>query len=184
MRFFLLLALCLSLPFLLLSQDPPIKFGKIPKEDLEMKVYPPDTSAAAVVLCDYGTVAFQFKDNDAMNVLSRHKRIKFLRRAGFEHADIEIPFYTSLMRVKNLKAQVFAPDGYSVESIPAENTTLTTEFGSYSSQVTRLQGALQIVRRLEMKPVRLPAERYGEWRNFCRDVAKSDAMKVVLVNKT
>lgn len=37
---------------------------------------------------------------------------------------------------------------------------------------------------LEMKPIHLPAERYDEWRNFCRDVAKSDAMKVVLVNKT
>jgi len=115
MRFLLPLALCLNLPFSLLAQDPPIKFGKIPKEDLEMKVYPPDTSAAAVVLCDYGTVAFQFKDNDAMNVLSRHKRIKFLRRSGFEHGDIEIPFYTSLMRVKNLKAQVFAPDGTETE---------------------------------------------------------------------
>lgn len=76
------------------------------------------------------------------------------------------------------------PEGYSVESIPAENTTLTTEFGSYSSQIFRQEKALVLVRRLEMKPVRLPAERYGEWRNFCRDVAKSDAMKVVLVNKT
>jgi hypothetical protein len=35
-----------------------------------------------------------------------------------------------------------------------------------------------------MKPVKLPPERYGEWRNFCRDVVKADTMKIVLINKT
>ncbi len=76
------------------------------------------------------------------------------------------------------------PEGYSIESIPAENTTLETEFGTYSSQIIRQEKALVLVRRLEMKPVRLPAERYNDWRNFRRDVAKADAIKVVLVNKT
>ena len=76
------------------------------------------------------------------------------------------------------------PEGYTVESIPAENTTLTSEFGSYSSQVLREEGRIRFVRRLEMKPFRAPAARYGEWRTFCRDVAKADGMKVVLVSKT
>jgi transglutaminase-like putative cysteine protease len=76
------------------------------------------------------------------------------------------------------------PEGFSVESMPAENTVFTTEFGAYSCQVERRDATLQCVRRLEMKPFRLPAERYAEWRNFCRDVAKTDGLKVVLVNKT
>jgi transglutaminase-like putative cysteine protease len=76
------------------------------------------------------------------------------------------------------------PEGFFIESIPAENTTLETEFGTYSSQIIRQEKSLMLVRRLEMKPVRLPAERYNDWRNFRRDVAKADAMKVVLVNKT
>lgn len=76
------------------------------------------------------------------------------------------------------------PEGYSIESIPAENTSLTTEFGVYSSQIIRQEKALVLLRRLEMKPLRLPAERYNDWRNFLRDVAKADGMKVVLIQKT
>ncbi|MBV6441575.1 MAG: DUF3857 domain-containing protein [Haliscomenobacteraceae bacterium CHB4] len=75
------------------------------------------------------------------------------------------------------------PEGYSVESIPAENTTLTNEFGAYSMQIVRREKTLQLVRRLEINPIRMPAGRYGEWRNFCRDIAKADAMKVVLIQK-
>ena len=76
------------------------------------------------------------------------------------------------------------PDGYNVESIPSENTAISTEFGSYSGRIIREERTLLFVRRLEVLPVRLPAERYTEWRNFYRDVAKADGMKVVLVNKT
>lgn len=76
------------------------------------------------------------------------------------------------------------PEGYSMESIPAENTEINTEFGSYTSRVIRQEKSLMLIRRLEMKPVRLPAERYNDWRSFRRDVAKADAMKVVLIQKT
>lgn len=76
------------------------------------------------------------------------------------------------------------PEGYTVESIPSENTSISTEFGSYSGQVIRQDRSLLFIRRLEILPVRLPADRYTEWRNFYRDVAKADGMKVVLVNKT
>lgn len=76
------------------------------------------------------------------------------------------------------------PEGYTVESIPSENTSISTEFGSYSGQVIQQDRGLLFIRRLEILPVRLPADRYTEWRNFYRDVAKADGMKVVLVNKT
>ena len=36
------------------AQDAPVKFGKVDRAALEMKVYDKDTSAAAVILCDYG----------------------------------------------------------------------------------------------------------------------------------
>ncbi|HBO74555.1 MAG TPA: hypothetical protein DD653_07700 [Marinilabiliales bacterium] len=32
----------------------PIKFGKVSKEELEMSIYSKDSSAPAVILCDYG----------------------------------------------------------------------------------------------------------------------------------
>jgi len=91
-----------------------MKYGFISKEDLEMKVYPPDTSAAAVVLCDYGTVHFDYVTQNPIVVYTRHKRIKILKRAGFEHGDIVIP-YGSWQKFRTLAAQVLAPDGITAE---------------------------------------------------------------------
>ncbi|MDR3651851.1 MAG: hypothetical protein P4L34_02630 [Paludibacter sp.] len=36
------------------SQKAPMKYGKVDQADLEMKVYPADSSASAVLLCNYG----------------------------------------------------------------------------------------------------------------------------------
>jgi len=63
------------------SQEPPMKWGEISPELLKMKTYPPDTNAAAVILCDYGTTSF----NDELNlVFKRHLRVKILSPAGYE----------------------------------------------------------------------------------------------------
>ena len=63
------------------TAKPPMKFGKVPMEDLAMTVYDKDTSAPAVVLCDYGYFAtnqFQF---------TRMIRIKILKKEGLSYAD-------------------------------------------------------------------------------------------------
>lgn len=112
---FLFVALPALFPSLLSAQEPPMKYGKVPKEDLEMKVYSLDTSAPAVVLCDYGKVTFEFPDDGDRCVLNRHKRIKILRRAGFEYGDIVIPYYSQGTKITTLKAQVIAPDGKETE---------------------------------------------------------------------
>lgn len=40
--------------FFAIAQKPPIKFGDVAMDVLKMQVYDKDTSAAAVVLADYG----------------------------------------------------------------------------------------------------------------------------------
>jgi hypothetical protein len=118
MRFLVtpVIGLLCYLPALLPAQTlpPPMKYGFISKEDLEMKVYPPDTSAAAVVLCDYGTVHFDYVTDNPIVVFTRHRRIKFLRRAGFEYGNIVIP-YPGWRKFRNLTAQVLDPDGITNE---------------------------------------------------------------------
>ena len=37
-----------------LAENLPVKFGKVSEAELKMKVYDKDTSASAVILCDYG----------------------------------------------------------------------------------------------------------------------------------
>lgn len=88
---FLLLTL---LPFTLMAQKPPIKFGEVPIEDLKMIRYELDSSAAAVVLADYGESIVQYDQNEGFILLfERLTRIKILTKEGLEWANFHIPLY-------------------------------------------------------------------------------------------
>ena len=50
----LILLFAFSLVNVVCAQKAPMKYGKVDQADLDMKVYPADSSAAAVVLCNYG----------------------------------------------------------------------------------------------------------------------------------
>lgn len=74
-----------------LSQDAPIEWGEIPMVDLEMKSYPPDTDAPAIILADYGVS--QINSNFGVT-FKRHMRIKILNEAGYTWGTHIIPLYT------------------------------------------------------------------------------------------
>ena len=70
------LVICILLVSQGYSQKAPIKFGKINKKDLEMQTCIIDSTAPAVILCDYGYFngnTFQF---------TRIMRIKILKKSG------------------------------------------------------------------------------------------------------
>ena len=63
------------------AQKAPIKFGNIDIRDLEMTTYHNDTTAPAVILCDYGYF-------DARNIMfTRIIRIKILKKEGYNWAN-------------------------------------------------------------------------------------------------
>lgn len=67
------------------AQKAPMKFGKVDLADLEMKTYQGDTSAAAVVLCNYGYF-------DSNNLQFVHQvRIKVLKEEGKSWGDYIAP---------------------------------------------------------------------------------------------
>lgn len=69
---------------------PPIEWGKVPKEDLEMKTFPADTNASALILCDFG----ESKLNDDFNlVYTRHLRVKILNEKGFRWGTHSLTLY-------------------------------------------------------------------------------------------
>ncbi len=76
------------------------------------------------------------------------------------------------------------PDGFHIESMPPENNVIESEYGHYSLDITNDKNKLTIVRHLEILPVRLPAEKHADWRNFHKQIAKLDGAMLVLVNKT
>ncbi|MDH5550618.1 MAG: DUF3857 domain-containing protein [Gemmatimonadota bacterium] len=97
-----------------LDREPPA-WGEIPPEHLEMNLYAPDSSAAAVILADFGRVSF---DDDLDMVFERHTRVKILTEAGYEWATVTIPYHAEdrTQRVTDIQGHTYwAVDGNGVE---------------------------------------------------------------------
>jgi hypothetical protein len=85
-----------SLCFWSFGQKAPIKFGDASIEDLKMTRYEKDTTAAAVILIDYGQTEFSYKESIGWQIVfERTVRIKILNKSGYSWADFSIPLYHS-----------------------------------------------------------------------------------------
>jgi Domain of Unknown Function with PDB structure (DUF3857)/Transglutaminase-like superfamily len=120
MEFLLSLALVSSFGINIFAQKAPVKFGEVPIEDLKMTHYAKDSSAAAVVLVDYGEAYLTVNSQTVQMTLERHVRIKILRKEGLKWGDVAILLRqsgSSEERVSNLKAATYnLADGKIVES--------------------------------------------------------------------
>jgi hypothetical protein len=102
MKLLLTATLFLSAVVVSFSQKSPVKFGDIPMEDMKMTVYEQDSSAAAVVLLDYGEADFK--------EYHRHVRIKILKKNAFKWADVRVNLHSS-QRLTKLKASTYNLEG-------------------------------------------------------------------------
>jgi hypothetical protein len=76
------------------AQKPPGKFGSVSKEEVEMKTYEQDTSAAAVKLLDYGESLMSYNQSSGFTLtFDRLIRIKILKKEGYDWANFQIPLY-------------------------------------------------------------------------------------------
>jgi hypothetical protein len=85
---FFLLYLCINA----YSQQYDNKFGKISMAEMEMKVCPIDSSAAAVILFDIGETRFDYNmDKSRFQLLIlRHARVKILSKDGLDWANLNL----------------------------------------------------------------------------------------------
>ena len=94
------------------AQEPPIKWGEVPYADLEMKSFPEDSNAAAVILCDYGRVSFN--SNFELD-FQHHRRIKILSPAGYDWGSFTVKYYAKdrVHRVEDVEGQtiILEPNG-------------------------------------------------------------------------
>lgn len=104
----------------LYAQKSPIKFGDVPIEDLKMTRYSKDSSAAAVVLADYGEAYINIMSSSVKMTTTRHVRIKILTKEGMKWGDVAILLRKSGSTgelVTSLKATTYnLVDGKIVES--------------------------------------------------------------------
>lgn len=69
-------------------------FGRITPYEINMKEYPQDKDAEAVVLYDLGDYYFQGDENNGFLInMDRKIKIKILKEAGISYANFKIPYY-------------------------------------------------------------------------------------------
>jgi hypothetical protein len=95
--------ICLFLILHSFGQEGDFPFGKITYRDLEMKNYPNDTSATAVVLNEFGKAYFDSEDDHNL-MFEYHVRIKILKKEALHYADLEIALQKNGASVEKLKA--------------------------------------------------------------------------------
>ncbi|MBI1224959.1 MAG: DUF3857 domain-containing protein [Bacteroidetes bacterium] len=96
---------------------PPMYFGNIPEEQLKMTIFEQDTAASAVVLCNYGQANVEDPPGSIRLRWEHQKRIKILKKEGYDYANITIPFF-SYNKTEEFffdKAAVYLPDGQVIK---------------------------------------------------------------------
>jgi Domain of Unknown Function with PDB structure (DUF3857) len=116
------------------------KFGKVSLEELQMKSSPLDSTAEAVVLGDYGTVDFEFR-NGGQVIHRRHTRIKILKKSAYDRATVKFSLYRKDSKTQEvnsmLKGSTFnLVDGKIVED-KLEKTAIFEEKTSKYGYVKR-----------------------------------------------
>src|SRR5690606_21783601 len=128
-----LAALCAILSTIECSaQKPPIKFGNVSMEEIKMTRYEPDSSAAAVILADYGESEIQYNQNQGFVLLfNRVTRTKILTKDGYEHGNFEILLYNGdpeyREKLSGLKVVTYNLVNGKIEETKASNDAIFQE---------------------------------------------------------
>jgi hypothetical protein len=132
-KFFLFFLFCYPLlPVTSYGQDKlPVKFGKVTPQDFN--VVPPgnDTAATAVVVADFGSSTFEGNQKGWFTLEFKHsRRIKILRRNGFDAATITIPLYTAGTneeKLQGLKATTYNLENGKVVETRLDDKSVFTD---------------------------------------------------------
>ncbi|MFZ6012835.1 MAG: transglutaminase domain-containing protein [Bacteroidota bacterium] len=117
------------------AQKSPIKYGEIPMEDMKMTIYDKDSSAAAVILADYGEAYLQVTAITVELAFERHTRIKILKKEGLNWADVGVKLYhvgSTEERLLGLKATTYnLENGKIVETKMSKDNVFKEKFNKY-----------------------------------------------------
>ncbi len=103
------------------------KYGKVSKEELNMRSLDSDPSAPAVVLFDKGIVHHRHNDNNGFTIIfDHHKRIKIFKKEGYVLGDLAI-FYNKGQKVQDLKATCYNLTNGSTEEIQLSSSNVFDE---------------------------------------------------------
>lgn len=129
---FLSSAVFCFLPLIVSGQDFSREFGKIGQEEINLKYYPKDPLAEAVVLFDIGDSRFTDTPDYEYNIeFTRIRRVKVFTNAGVKYAEVAIPFYVDVNgkseTVKSLEAYCYNWENGQLNRYSLDPTTVFTE---------------------------------------------------------
>jgi hypothetical protein len=137
MRQFLVVAILIIAKNTSLAQKAPIKFGDVPPEQIQMRYYPRDSSASAVILADFGESTIEYNQSNGFQLIfERIKRIKILTKDGLSEGDFSIPLYhdgDSDEKLTTLKGITYNMEGGKVVESKLKNDAQFKE--KYSSNL-------------------------------------------------
>src|SRR6056297_1230644 len=123
-----ILMVCL-IPTILFSQEAPVEFKKIDKENLKMEHYPKDSSANALILYDFGKSKIYFEDRFLLRY-ERHIRIKVFNEKGVDQGNFEIPLYkagSGEEEISYLKGYTYNLNGNKIDTARLRNENVYKE---------------------------------------------------------
>jgi len=119
-----------------MSQE--FKLGKVSIAELEQKVHPKDSTAAAAILYKRGTARVEYDPNDGFVTLTDvETRIKIYKKEGYDWANQEVWYYNTT----NLKEKVFFNDAvtYNLVNGKIEKTKLKSD-GVFDEVLNKFRG--------------------------------------------
>ena len=120
---FFILLLFLSVNYSVKAQ---VKDWKdVSKEELEMEVYPQDSSASAVVLFDRGNLRVE---DDIEYFLDRHVRIKLLRPEGYKWGTVELDYNEAYdQEIEDLEAATYVLNDKGIDKFEVKKNAIFEE---------------------------------------------------------
>ena len=105
-KYFLILIVCFIFTLRLIAQEgqeaPKVRFEKVSEEELNMKSYPNDTTADAVILYDEGSSYIKYEVGKGfMLTYERFVRIKILKQNGVNWGNFYVPLYSNGQIIEN-----------------------------------------------------------------------------------
>jgi Domain of Unknown Function with PDB structure (DUF3857)/Transglutaminase-like superfamily len=109
----------------------PVKFGKVSPQDFTVTAGSLDSAADAVVVADFGTSEFVGNTKGWFTLEFHHtKRIRILKRAGFDAANITIPLFiagTDAEKVEGLHASTYTLENGKIVETKLDSKSIFTD---------------------------------------------------------
>jgi len=125
------IALILASPGIHAQDKMPVKFGKVTAQDFTVTAGSLDSAADAIVVADFGTSEFVGNTKGWFTLEFRHtKRIRVLKRAGFDAANITIPLFIAgndVEKVEGLHASTYTLENGKVMETKLDSKSIFTD---------------------------------------------------------